>query len=170
MVHDKPLVSIGMPLYTGERFIRQALESLLAQDYERIEELIARKRQIFDWYEQELSGVEGVTLNYEAPETKNSYWMVTVIIDEKFGIEKDRLVELMGRKSIDCCPVFRPLSLLPAYENLEGAQMARQRNRVSYRISPYGINLPCALNMTDEEVGYVCDALKAILRNAKLTA
>ncbi|MEM4134638.1 MAG: glycosyltransferase, partial [Candidatus Micrarchaeia archaeon] len=36
-----PLVSIGMPVYNGERFIRQALDSLLAQDYENFELIIS---------------------------------------------------------------------------------------------------------------------------------
>lgn len=50
---------------------------------ERIEELIARKRERFAWYQEELAGVEGVTLNYKAPSTKNTYWMVTAIIDKR---------------------------------------------------------------------------------------
>lgn len=37
MGHSKALVSIGMPVYNGERFIGQALDSLLAQDYENFE-------------------------------------------------------------------------------------------------------------------------------------
>ena len=35
------MVSIGMPVYNGERFIRQALDSLLAQDYENFELIIS---------------------------------------------------------------------------------------------------------------------------------
>jgi glycosyltransferase involved in cell wall biosynthesis len=38
---SKPLVSIGMPVYNGERFIRQALDSLLSQDYENFELIIS---------------------------------------------------------------------------------------------------------------------------------
>ena len=34
---DKPLVSIGMPTYNGERWIRESLDSLLAQDYQHFE-------------------------------------------------------------------------------------------------------------------------------------
>lgn len=41
MANSKPLVSIGMPVYNGERFIRQALDSLLAQDYENFELIIS---------------------------------------------------------------------------------------------------------------------------------
>lgn len=41
MADNKPLVSIGMPVYNGERFIRQALDSLLAQDYANFELIIS---------------------------------------------------------------------------------------------------------------------------------
>ena len=59
--------------------------------------------------------------------------------------------------------VFYPLSSIPAYRNLEQAKQARQRNRNAYKIPPYGINLPCGMNMTKEKVGYVCDVLKSVL-------
>ncbi|MFH1461879.1 MAG: glycosyltransferase family 2 protein [bacterium] len=37
MINKKKLVSIGMPVFNGENFIRQALDSLLAQKYENFE-------------------------------------------------------------------------------------------------------------------------------------
>lgn len=137
---------------------------------ERIEELLDHKREIFGWYEQELAEVEGVRLNYEAPGTKNVYWMVTVIVDEKYGLKKERLMELMNERNIDCRPFFHPLSSIPAYAETEQAARARERNHVSYRLSPYGINLPSGLNMTEELVRVVCDALKTILKGARTEA
>jgi len=130
---------------------------------ERVEDLIAHKRDIFGWYEKELAGLEGVNMNYEAPNTRNSFWMVTVILGSKFGMKKERLIELMGDRNIDCRPFFHPLSSLPAYSKLMQEQEARQRNPVSYRISPYGINLPSAMTMTGEKVRKVCDTLKEFL-------
>ncbi len=41
MVVGSPLVSIGIPVYNGERFVRQALDSLLAQDYRNVELIIS---------------------------------------------------------------------------------------------------------------------------------
>ena len=129
---------------------------------ERIEELLARKRQIFSWYEEELAGVPGMTLNYEAQGTRSTFWMVTVILAEELGLEKEPVMRLMRERNIECRPFFYPLSSLPAYEKLDQAEQARTRNHVSYQISPYGINLPSALNLTREKVRYVCDALKGI--------
>jgi perosamine synthetase len=133
---------------------------------ERMDELVTYKHQIFAWYQRELSGMEGVTLNYEPAGTKNTYWMVTAIIDKTFGIEKDHLIELIRGKEIDCRPFFHPLSSLPAYDNLDQTRKARQRNHVSYEISPYGINLPSGFNMTEANVKFVCDRFKAILKSS----
>jgi len=36
MANSEPLVSIGMPVYNGERFICHALDSLLKQTYESL--------------------------------------------------------------------------------------------------------------------------------------
>lgn len=135
---------------------------------ERIDELVSRKREIFDWYRQELSGVPGVALNYEAPKTKNAYWMVTAILDKRFGLEKDHLVELMSARDIACRPFFRPLSSLPAYEHLQGVQQARERNRISYEISPYGTNFPSSMAITVEQVSYVRRVLQEILQQRSL--
>ena len=130
---------------------------------ERLDELIEHKREIFSWYRQELEGLEEVTLNYELPKAKNGYWMVTAVLDRNYGIEKDELQERLSERNIDCRPFFRPLSSLPAYEHLPQSHEARTRNQVSYKICPYGINLPSGLNLTREQVRYVCAALKDVL-------
>jgi len=130
---------------------------------ERIDELVERKRQIFNWYQSELSNIQGLTLNYEAPHTKNIYWMVTVVLCEKLGLKKDKLMSLMSEKGIDYRPFFYPLSSIPAYEKSEQAKQAQQRNKIAYKISPYGLNLPSGMNMTEKKVAYVCKVLKSIL-------
>ncbi|MEK6334532.1 MAG: DegT/DnrJ/EryC1/StrS family aminotransferase [Acidobacteriota bacterium] len=133
---------------------------------ERIEELVELKRKIFSWYQDHLSSVGEIQLNFEAPNTRIVCWMVTAVLDKKLGLKKEELMRLMDEHNIDCRPFFFPLSSIPAYSNTAEAAAARARNVVSYRITPYGINLPSGLNMTEEKVAYVSDALKAVVRNA----
>lgn len=40
-MEDPPLVSIGLPVYNGEKYIREALDSILSQDYPNFEVIIA---------------------------------------------------------------------------------------------------------------------------------
>ena len=130
---------------------------------ERLDELMDRKREIFGWYKKELSDIPGLSLNPELPTTKNAYWMITAVLDPSLGIEKDYLRRELSAKNIDSRPFFHPLSSIPAYEGTEQARQALRRNSVSYRIAPYGINLPSGLNMTEPMVEYVSDVLRSIL-------
>jgi perosamine synthetase len=128
---------------------------------ERVEELIARKRQIFAWYRRELAGCEWIRLNAEPPGTCNTYWMVTAMLDPARGVTKERLIPRLRARNVDCRPFFYPLSALPAFAGHAQAVTARARNTVGSRVSPYGVNLPSGLNMTEELVGVVCEQLFA---------
>jgi perosamine synthetase len=151
----------------GFKYRMTSLQAALGlAQLERLEELMSKKRCIFDWYRRELAPVQGITLNQEAPQTRSSYWMVTAILDPRYGMEKDALIAAMGERAIDCRPFFRPLSSLPAYQGREEALRARERNRTAYAISPYGINLPSALSLTEEEVSRVSQTLKSILERS----
>lgn len=148
----------------GHKYKMSCLQAALGlAQLERIDELVASKRQIFAWYCRGLRGLEGILLNCEEPHIKNTYWMVTVILDEKYGIRKEHLIERMGRRGIACRPFFYPLSSLPAYEHLSQAHQARQRNKVCYRISPYGMNVPSGVSLTEEDVSCVCGSLRDAL-------
>jgi perosamine synthetase len=130
---------------------------------ERAEELVARKREIFEWYREELAGVEGITLNHEPANTKNTFWMVTAVLDPMLEWPKEKLMAEFDAEGIDSRPMFHPLSSLPAYEGQAEAAVARKRNAVSYRLSPWGINLPSAMNLTREPVQRVTETLRRIL-------
>ena len=130
---------------------------------ERAEELVARKLEIFDWYREALAGFEGLTLNHEPANTKNTYWMVTAVLDPMLEWPKEKLMVALDKEGIASRPMFHPLSSLPAYDGEAEALVARKRNEVSYRLSPWGINLPSAMNLTREQVQRVTDTLRRLL-------
>lgn len=135
---------------------------------ERIEELVARKRQIFEWYKVGLDGCDGINLNYEEPWVKNTYWMVTAVLDEKLGIRKEAAIDWLREKGIDTRPFFYPLSFLPAYQNLPQARVAQKQNYNAYAASPLGINLPSNLNLTQGNVESVCEKFKQLIRSSRI--
>ena len=130
---------------------------------ERAEELVARKREIFNWYDEAFSEADGIQLNHEPCNTKNSYWMVTAILEPKLEWPKEKLMGALDREGIDSRPMFYPLSSLSAYDGVPQAAEARDRNEVSYRITPWGINLPSALCLEESQVQRVADAFLQIL-------
>ncbi len=130
---------------------------------ERSEELVGRKREIFEWYREVLTGVEGVSMNHEPVNTKNTFWMVTLVLDPMLEWPKGKLMAALDAEGIDSRPMFHPLSSLPAYDGQVEAAVARKRNTVSYRLSPWGINLPSSMNLTREQVQRVAETLRRIL-------
>lgn len=148
----------------AHKYKMSALQAALGlAQLERLPELLARKDAIFEWYRERLGHVPGLTLNHAEPGTRSTWWMVTVLLDPSFGLDKDTLQARLGSLGIDTRPFFRPLSSLPAYAQRPEAVQARARNRVSYALSPYGLNLPSALTLTEAQVERVCHALLELI-------
>ncbi len=131
---------------------------------ERLEELIARKRDIFSWYRQRLADLPGLTLNVEPPGTFNAYWMVTMIVDRSYGLDNRQMMDHFDRHEIDTRPFFPPLSSLPAFAGTPDAVPARERNAVSYDLGPRGLSLPSALLLQESQVDRVCAVVRDLLR------
>lgn len=122
---------------------------------ERIEELVAKKRQIFSWYANHLKEIDGVSLNVERQGYHNIYWMTTMILDKDFGITRDDLITKLKKWNIDSRPVFYPLSHFPMFE--------KRQNKNAERLSSRGINLPSGHNLMKDDVEYICEVIKIIL-------
>jgi perosamine synthetase len=133
----------------------------------RIDELLARKRQIFDWYAARLGDVPGLELNPTVPGMHNTYWMVTVVVDRSYGLETRELMARLDEADVDSRPFFPPLSSLPAFAGYATARDARERNVVAYDLSARSVNLPSALMLTEEDVDRVCETLLSILGRSR---
>jgi perosamine synthetase len=151
----------------GQKYRMSSMQAALGlAQLERLPELIERKRAIFDWYRRALGNVPGLTLNSEAFDVVNVYWMVTAIVDPELGWTKEKLIPALREQNVDCRPFFYPLSMLPVYESFPSAAAARARNSAAYAVAPYGVNLPSALSLTQEQVEQVVNKLKILLHRA----
>jgi perosamine synthetase len=126
---------------------------------ERIEELVAKKRQIYAWYHERLRDLPQIKLNVERPWARNIYWMTSIVLDDRAGIGRDDVMAGLKERHVDSRPFFPPVSSFPMFANGAG------RNPVAYRVSAGGINLPSGHNLTEDDVDYVCSALKDVLRS-----
>jgi hypothetical protein len=98
---------------------------------ERIDELLARKREAFGWYRERLADRPGLRLNPEPPGVDPSYWMATATFDPSLGLSKESVIAYLGERGIECRPFFCPLSSMPAFVGPSTAA-ARAENRVAY--------------------------------------
>lgn len=154
----------------GYKYKMSSLQAALGiAQLERIEELVEKKRKIFNWYKDELKDVEGIYLNSEPEGTRNNYWMVTIIWNSnKFNITKEQFMSKLKQYNIDSRPFFYPLSVEPAYSNITKGKNYNLLNPVAYELSPYAVNLPCGMTMTEEKVYRVCKKVKQILELYKI--
>jgi perosamine synthetase len=135
---------------------------------ERLGEIVEKKRTLFSWYKERLGGLDGVTLNPEQPGIVSQFWMITALVDPAFAIGKAALMDALSAKGIDTRPFFHPLSSLPAYKGRPEAEVARRRNLNAYAIAPWGINLPSALSLSEDQVDYVCESFRTVLADARV--
>ncbi|MEO5375285.1 MAG: DegT/DnrJ/EryC1/StrS family aminotransferase [Alphaproteobacteria bacterium] len=129
--------------------------------FQRLDELVARKRSIWRQYMEHLGDIPGLSFNPEPPHVFNSVWSPVVVFAPSLGMTRDRAMAEMASRGIPSRPFFFPLSSLPAFPGREAE--GRRDNPVCYDISSRGINLPAALTITDEQIATVCAALRSFL-------
>jgi len=121
---------------------------------ERIETFLARKRAIARCYADLLADVPGLTLAPEAPWAKSSFWMYTVLVEDGFPLDRDRLAAHLAEQGIDTRPVFHPMHTLPPYR-------AAGPFPVAENLARRGINLPSSVRLTDAQIQRVAGAIRS---------
>jgi perosamine synthetase len=129
----------------------------------RIDDLVDKKQQIFQWYEDRLGDIPGIGLNPRQPGVESTFWMATVVLDRSYGLSTRELMRLFDEHGVDTRPFLPPLSSLPAFAEFGDSVRAAAQNVVAYDLADRSINLPSALNLTEAQVTRVCDLLRMFL-------
>lgn len=99
-------------------------------------ETIARKREIAHLYKELLKGVR-VEVHSEAPSTRHSYWMNSILVDDVK--HRDPLRAYLAQAGIETRPLFYPVHTMPMYAN------SFRSHPVAERLARSGINLQVGL-------------------------
>src|SRR5438093_941410 len=83
--------------------------------FQRIDELISRKRWIFERYKERLADIEDILFNPEPEQGFNSVWITAMLPGARYGLTKLDLIARMKSLGAPARPFFYPLSSLPAY-------------------------------------------------------
>lgn len=120
---------------------------------ERIGDLISRKREIFDYYREQIEQLPGARTNAEPLGTVNGAWMPTVVFDPETRVTQDQLFETFSKDNIDARPFFYPLSSLPMF-------VPQPHNWRAYDIPKRAINLPSFHDMSTAQQDRVMSKLR----------
>jgi len=116
---------------------------------ERFNEIVQKKHNLMHIYSSLLAGSPYVeALPSFSVNVKHSNWLYTILLS-KF-IHRDRLLENLYSKGIECRRTFYPLSVMPPYQGYSNSSYP-----VSIALSDRGICLPSSVGLSSEEVQYI---------------
>jgi perosamine synthetase len=158
---------------TGYNFrMTNVAAAILCGQMERREQIIARRREIFDLYHKLLGDVPGVGLQPVAEWADISPWMYACTIDPKrFGATRDEVARHLAERNIETRPMFIPLHTLPPFR--EGSLARREHLPVTDQLGDQGIMLPTYNTLTEEDIARVVGGiaeLQRVRRPAALSA
>ncbi len=130
---------------------------------EQLDDFIKRKREIGNLYINLLNDIQGIELPLRETEyAQNVYWAFTITISDK-RFKADELAKKLRDKGIGTRPSFWPLNKQPAY-NKHGLFTNNEDFPNSYYLSDYTLYLPCGLGLKNEQIHFICDTLREILK------
>jgi perosamine synthetase len=118
----------------------------------RIEELLSRKRAIFQAYDLLLAKRQGVSLLPKNDWSENSYWLYTLVLNGYAEGVRDQLIANLGYRGIDARPGFYPMHEMAPYREFGAGKYP-----VSSLLSANSISLPSSFGLSDEEILHIVE-------------
>ena len=125
---------------------------------ERVDAIIARKREIADVYRNAFADLP-VVLQHPAPGVVSSEWLFSVLIPP--GFDRARVMERMAEEGVDTRPVFYCAHHMPMYERPD--VYTPGTFPVAEDVAARGISLPSFPGLIEEEIERVIAALRHAL-------
>ena len=140
--------------------------ALLCAQLERREEIIARRKRVFDAYRRQLKKIPGIGLQPVAPWAEPAPWLFCITVDEAaYGCARDDLMAQLAEEEIETRPFFIPVHGLPPYR--DASRRRGDRLPVTERLGATGMNLPTYGRMRRQDIKRVTEAVR---RRAALAA
>jgi perosamine synthetase len=130
--------------------------ALALAQVERIDELVAKKREVFDFYYTRLKGTKGIKIIREKKDCKSNYCYPSILLEDSILMSRDEVLKRLKVLNIHCRPGFPRMSRFPIFE-------PRFANPEAEKVEKRGISLASAGNLSEEDVNFVCDSLKEII-------
>jgi perosamine synthetase len=132
----------------------------LAQ-FERIDEIIARKRSMGKEYTRRLRELTVLQLPVEQSWARNVYWMYGIVLAEKTGIDALQFAKDLRERGVETRPFFLGMHEQPVFH--KRGLFLNERYAVSERLARQGLYLPSGLALTEKQLSNVCDAVFGVL-------
>lgn len=128
-----------------------------------LDERVARRREIFDTYYQELAGIEGVQFMPELNGTKSNRWLTTLTIDQTIiQLNPYEIMDKMNEVNIETRALWKPLHMQPLFKENKFYKDKENEESIASELFANGICLPSGSNMNQQDQMRVIEAFKKI--------
>jgi len=130
------------------------LASVGVAQMEVLEERVSRKREIFELYRRELSGIEEISFMPEIEGSRGNRWLSTILFDK---IDPLKVVKALERVNAESRPLWKPMHLQPLFSDalcfVDGS---------SQKMYSKGLCLPSPSSASNEELMRVVKGIQTI--------
>ena len=113
-----------------------------------LDERVARRRAIFDWYRAALGDLPGLAFMPEADYGRSNRWLTVVLFDEDaFGASPEAVRLALEAENIEARPLWKPMHLQPVFAGCEAVGGA-----VAEDLFRRGLCLPSGTAMTEADL------------------
>ena len=116
---------------------------------------IEKKRKIFEWYREALSGIEEIEWMPEIPGSFGNRWLTTLTFRRTNPI---KIVEALERENIESRPLWKPMHRQPLF-----AHAVIYGGKISETLFNRGLCLPSGTAMDQNDVDRVADTIRRTL-------
>ncbi|MBP9989028.1 MAG: DegT/DnrJ/EryC1/StrS family aminotransferase [Ruminococcus sp.] len=122
-----------------------------------LDDEIAKRKNAYDLYCECLSDVNGIKLNYFNSDVKSNYAYFPIVVDkEKFGQNRDELMETLQKENIYSRKYFYPIT--NTFDCFNG-KFDVNETPVALEISKNVLTLPIYSDLTEENINRICDII-----------
>jgi len=118
---------------------------------------VAKKRKIFEFYSRELGVLEGVKMMPVNEWNEPNHWLSCITLSGK--ISPLDIIETLEAENIESRPVWKPMHMQPLFEGNDFIG-----DGVAEKIFRNGVCLPSDTKMTDEDLARVVKIIKELWR------
>ncbi|UJP08920.1 aminotransferase class I/II-fold pyridoxal phosphate-dependent enzyme [Microbacterium sp. KUDC0406] len=125
----------------------------------RLDEMIARRREMRELYKQLFADVDGVEVFGAEGDEHDNVWLTSILVDSSVtGWEPSQLAAALAEDNIESRPVWKPMHLQPVFAGYRG-----EISGASETLFERGLTLPSGSALTAEQRERVVDAIAAFL-------
>lgn len=127
---------------------------------EEVESRVAKRRKIFDRYQEALGAIPGVDFMPEASFGRANRWLTVMTLDpEATNVKPLDVMKTLEEHNIESRPVWKPMHLQPVFEKYD-FYTAEKEKPFSETAFETGLCLPSGSNLTERDVEIIVNRIK----------